>query len=80
VDQILEWGKEFLTENKDKTEMKKMSNINPTKSIKEAEVVIRIIDELKIIRKQVSFLNLTNYLSKHKSRLLLFKQTISNVL
>lgn len=53
MDQILEWGKEFLTENKDKTEMKKMSNINPTKSIKEAEVVIRIIDELKIIRKQV---------------------------
>ena len=53
MDQILEWGKEFLTENNDKTEMKKMSNINPTKSIKEAEVVIRIIDELKIIRKQV---------------------------
>jgi transaldolase len=51
VDLILEWGKEFLTENKDKTEMKKMININPTKSIKEAEVVIRIIDELKIIIK-----------------------------
>jgi hypothetical protein len=53
LDLIQEWGLEFLKENKDNTEMKKMSSINPIKSTKEAEVVIRIIDEQKIIRKQV---------------------------
>jgi len=73
LDLIQEWGQEFLKENKDKTEMKKMSSINPIKLTKEAEVVIREIEELKINHILCfSFLNLTNYLSKLKSRFLLF--------
>jgi hypothetical protein len=48
LDLIQEWGQEFLKENKDKIEMKKMSSINPIKLTKEAEVVIREIEELKI--------------------------------
>ena len=73
ADLILEWDQLLKKENKDKTEMMKMSSTNLTKLIKEVEVELHIKIERKFFKNQVCHFKIWWIIcQKIKSHLLLF--------